>query len=90
MMRFSEFFLFCLDKMLVTNKNNFKTFLEAFVKTAPDQDKLDIHMFPNLMTTVAKLLIPNAKYPILKLLNEFLGNKTEAVMDRSKLLISKS
>lgn len=83
-MKFYEFFLFCLDKMLVSNKANFRTFLKAFKTVAGDDDKLDIKFFPNLMTIVAKLLMPSKKRPIFDLLEHYLGDKTIAVSERSK------
>lgn len=78
-MKFYEFFLFCLDKMLVSNKSNFRTFLHAFKTVAGEDDKLDIKFFPNLMTIVAKMLMPGKKRPIFALLNDYLGDKTIAV-----------
>ena len=84
-MKFQEFFHFCLDKMLVTNKDNFETFLEAFELISEKEGKIEYLKFPQLMTAVAKKLIPGQKRPILALLNDYLGDKTVAVEDTSTL-----
>lgn len=82
-MKFYEFFLLCLNKLLVDNKSNFETFLKAFKKLAKDDEKLEFKQFPYLMTIVAKMLKPGEKRPILTLLNDYLGNKTKAVANIS-------
>jgi len=82
-MRFQDFFNFCLDKMLITNKDNFKTFLEAFNIIADETGKVEFNQFPQLMTMVAKKLIPGEKRPILTLLNDYLGDKTASIDNRS-------
>ena len=84
MMKFYEFFLFCLDKELVSNKANFRTFIEAFNKVSEGEDRIDFNKFTNLLTVVAKFLIPRHKRPIMMLLNDYLGDKTVSVSDRSK------
>ena len=45
-MKFQEFFHFCLDKMLVTNKDNFETFLEAFELISEKEGKIEYLKFP--------------------------------------------
>lgn len=84
-MKFYEFFLFCLNKKLVDNQANFETYLEAFQKEAKGDSQLEIKQFPHLLTVVAKVLRPAEKKPILSLLNDYLGNKTKAHSDKSKL-----
>ena len=83
-MKFYEFFHFCLDKELVTNKSNFSVFLKAFYQVSEGDDKMDLKFFPNLMTVVARFLIPGKKRPILDLLNKILGDQTVSINDRSE------
>ena len=85
-MKFNEFMLFCLDKMLVSNKFNFRTFLEAFKTVVGTEEKLDVKFFPHLMTVVAKHLMPSKQKPINHLLNDYLGEKTIAVDNKSKCI----
>jgi hypothetical protein len=86
-MKFNEFFQLCLEKCLVTNKANFRDFLEAYLSIAGEESQLSFKVFPNLLTIIAKKLVPGEKKPIYSLINQYLGDKTVAVENRSRALV---
>lgn len=82
-MKFFEFFQMSLEKGLVSNKFNFAVFLDCFNSASVDEGKLTSERFPYLLTLVAKKFIPGEKKPINLLINQYLGDRTVAVEDRS-------
>lgn len=82
-MQFHEFFQLSLEKGLVSNKFNFAVYLESFLSVAGEDGRLPYERFPSLLTLIATKLIPGQKKPINILINDYLGDKTVAVDNRS-------
>ena len=82
-MQFHEFFQLSLEKGLVSNKFNFATYLDTFKSLAGEEGRLTYEHFPNLLAQIANKLVPGHKKPVVVLMNDYLGDKTVAVDNRS-------
>lgn len=89
-MQFHEFFQLSLEKGLVSNKFNFAVYLDSFLSVTGEDGKLQYERFPSLLTLIAKKLIPGQKKPINILINDYLGEKTVAIDNRSRARLTQS